>query len=164
MHACTSGSSWNNWGVTVLRWSHSWDSVTASPFHGHWGKSDLWFGWTDLFYFTMEQMRTAHTSNYGISFGTWQRTEGTFIFLVGCKIKRECVHRIIEQYGLKGASRGRLVQPPCNEQGHPQLDQVAQSPIQPDLECSQGWDIYHLSVQSVSVPHHPHCKKYVPCS
>ncbi|KAK4824075.1 hypothetical protein QYF61_010586, partial [Mycteria americana] len=45
---------------------------------------------------------------------------------------------------------------PCNEQGHLQLDQVAQSLIQPDLECSQGWGICHLSGQPVPVFHHPH--------
>jgi len=28
-------------------------------------------------------------------------------------------------------------QPPCNEQGRLQPDQVAQSPVQPDLECFQ---------------------------
>ncbi|KAK4816838.1 hypothetical protein QYF61_023902 [Mycteria americana] len=49
-------------------------------------------------------------------------------------------------------------QAPCNEQGHLQLDQAAQSPIQPDLECLQGWGIYHLSGQPVPVFHHHHCK------
>ncbi|KAK4813629.1 hypothetical protein QYF61_014389, partial [Mycteria americana] len=45
---------------------------------------------------------------------------------------------------------------PLQEQGHLQLDQVAQSPVQPDLEGFQGWGIYHLSGQPVPVPHHPH--------
>ncbi|KAF1551686.1 Otoconin-90, partial [Eudyptes schlegeli] len=40
---------------------------------------------------------------------------------------------------VTGTSKGHLVQPPCREQGHLQLDQVAQSPIQLDLECFQGW-------------------------
>ena len=31
------------------------------------------------------------------------------------------------------------------EQGRLQLHQVAQSPIQPDLECLQGWGIHHQS-------------------
>lgn len=42
-------------------------------------------------------------------------------------------------------------QPACNEQGHPELDQTAQSPIQPDLGCFQGWGIYHLSGQPVPI-------------
>ncbi|KAK4818441.1 hypothetical protein QYF61_013128 [Mycteria americana] len=58
-----------------------------------------------------------------------------------------------------GTFKGHVVQTPCNEQGHLQLDQVAQSPIQPDLECFQGWGIYHLSGKSVPVFQHSHCKK-----
>lgn len=51
---------------------------------------------------------------------------------------------------------------PCNEQGHPELDQAAQSPIQPDLRCFQGWGIYHLSGQPVPVsPPSPQKKKLV---
>ncbi|KAK4805635.1 hypothetical protein QYF61_009861 [Mycteria americana] len=49
---------------------------------------------------------------------------------------------------------------PCNGQGHLQLEQVAQSPIQPDLKCFQGWGTYHLSGQPVRVFHHPHCKHF----
>jgi len=37
-------------------------------------------------------------------------------------------HSIIKQFGLEGTFKGHRVQPPCNEQGHLQLDQVAQSP------------------------------------
>ncbi|KAK4815575.1 LOW QUALITY PROTEIN: hypothetical protein QYF61_004092 [Mycteria americana] len=48
---------------------------------------------------------------------------------------------------------------PLQEQGHLQLDQVAQSPIQPDLECFQGWGLHYLSGQLVPVPHHPHVLK-----
>jgi len=47
-------------------------------------------------------------------------------------------HRIV---GLGRTFKGRLVQAPCSEQGHLQLGQVAQSPVQPDLECFQGWGI-----------------------
>jgi len=39
--------------------------------------------------------------------------------------------------------------------GDLQRDQVAQSPIQPDLEHFQGWDIHHLSGQPVPGFHHP---------
>jgi len=56
-----------------------------------------------------------------------------------------CQIRIIECFGLEGTFRGHLAQPPCSEQGHLQLDQSAQSSIQPGLECSQGWGISHLS-------------------
>lgn len=52
--------------------------------------------------------------------------------------------RMTELFGLEG-----LVQPPCNEQVHLELHQVAQSPIQPDLECFQGWDIHHLSGNNI---------------
>ena len=31
------------------------------------------------------------------------------------------------------------IQLTCRDQGHIQLDQVAQSPVQPDLECLQEW-------------------------
>ena len=57
--------------------------------------------------------------------------------------------------------KSNLVQPPCNEQGHLQLDQVVQNPVQPDLECFQGWGIHNIS-GPVPVFHHPHCKKFLP--
>ena len=60
---------------------------------------------------------------------------------------------------MEGTLQCHLVQFPCNEQGHLQLDQVAQSPVQPDLWCLQGQGIYHLSGQPVSVPHHPYLGK-----
>ena len=41
----------------------------------------------------------------------------------------------MESLGLEETFEGHLVQLPCNEQQHLQLDQVAQSPDQPDLEC-----------------------------
>ena len=68
-------------------------------------------------------------------------------------------HRITEWFGLEGTFKGHLVQPLCNEQGHLQLDQVAQSPVQPELESFQGWGTYHPSGQPVPVSHHPHRKK-----
>lgn len=43
--------------------------------------------------------------------------------------------RIIELCELEGTCKGQLDQLPCNEQGHLQLNQVAQSLVQPDFEC-----------------------------
>jgi len=45
----------------------------------------------------------------------------------------EYYHRIIESSELEEVFKDLLVQLPYNEQEHPQLDQVAQSHIQPDL-------------------------------
>ena len=71
-------------------------------------------------------------------------------------------HRIIECFGLEGMFSGRLAQPPCSEQGYLQLDQVAQNPVQPGLECFQRWGLHYFSGQSVPVFHHPYCKKFLP--
>ena len=46
--------------------------------------------------------------------------------------------RITESFELEGTLKGHLVRIPCNEQGHLQLHQVAQSPVQPDLGRLQG--------------------------
>jgi len=70
-------------------------------------------------------------------------------------------HRIMDCFGLEGTFRGHLVPPFCSEQGHLQLDQVAQSSIQPDHERSQGWGIDHLCGQPMPVLHHPHCKEFL---
>jgi len=48
---------------------------------------------------------------------------------------------------LEGTFRGHLVQPTGSEQGHLQVDQGAQSDIQPGLEWFQGWGLHHLSGQ-----------------
>ena len=71
-------------------------------------------------------------------------------------------YRIIERFALEGTVRGHLAQTPCSEQGRLQLDEVAQSPVQPGLECLQGWGTYHLCGQPVPVFHHPHRKKFLP--
>ena len=71
-------------------------------------------------------------------------------------------HRIIESFELEGTVKGHLVQLLCHEQGHLQLNQSAQSPIQPDLECLQGRGIHHISGQPVPVAQHPYCKKLFP--
>ena len=71
-------------------------------------------------------------------------------------------HGIIKCFGLEVTFSGHIDHPPCSEQGHLQLDQVAQSPVQPGLECFQGWGLHYLSGKPVSVFHHTHCKKYPP--
>jgi len=53
----------------------------------------------------------------------------------------------MEWFELEGAFKGHLVHPVCNEQGHLQLHQVAQSPVQPDIECFHGWGIVELLVK-----------------
>lgn len=63
-------------------------------------------------------------------------------------------HRIIELYnsliaGLERTLKGQLAQPPCNKQGHLQLEDVAHIPIQPDLEYFQQWDIHYLFGQLI---------------
>ena len=71
-------------------------------------------------------------------------------------------NQILECFGLERTFRGHLAQPPCSEQGHIPLDQVAQSPIQPDLECFQAWGLHYLSGQPIPVFYHPHSKKILP--
>jgi len=68
-------------------------------------------------------------------------------------------HSIMECFGLEGTFRGHIVQTHCSKHRYLQLDQVAQSPIQPDLECFHRWGLHCLSGQSAPVFHHPHCKK-----
>ena len=63
---------------------------------------------------------------------------------------------------LERTFKAHLEQTPCNEQGHLPLDQIAQSPVQPDLKCLQGWGLHYLSGQPVPVFHHTHCKKFLP--
>ena len=46
----------------------------------------------------------------------------------------DTAHRITESLEREWAFKGHLVQHPCNEQGHLQLNQVAQSPVQPVQE------------------------------
>jgi len=77
-------------------------------------------------------------------------------------IGRKESKRIIESLELERTFKGHQVQLPCSEQGHPQLYQVAQSLVQPGLECLQGWGFHHSSGQPVIVPHNPHCKRLLP--
>lgn len=66
---------------------------------------------------------------------------------------------IIEWFGLEATFKGHVVQLSFNKQEHFQLDEVAQSPVQPSPGCFQGWDIHHLSGQPVPVFHYPHWGK-----
>ena len=68
----------------------------------------------------------------------------------------------MECFGLEGTFRGHPAQPPCGEQGHFHLGQVAQSSVQPGLECFQGWGIKHLFGQLGPGFLHPQCKKFLP--
>lgn len=53
--------------------------------------------------------------------------------------------RILERLGLEGTSEDQLVQSPFTEQGRSQLSQVAENPVQADLERFQGWSSYSIS-------------------
>jgi len=68
----------------------------------------------------------------------------------------------IEWFGLEGTLKIIWFQPPCHGHRHLPLDQVAQSPIQPGLEHSQGGSSHRFSGQPVTVPHHPHSKEFLP--
>ena len=77
------------------------------------------------------------------------------IMLVQCGdayfLLRPYSDRIIGLFELERTLKGDPVQLPCNEQGHLQLEQDAQIPIQPDLAYLQGWGIHHVSGQPHSV-------------
>jgi len=83
-----------------------------------------------------------------------------FLFPLHLNFSSKVFHRITECFLLEGTFRGHLAQPPCSEHGYLPLDQVAQSPIQPGLERSQGWGLHCLSGQSVPVFHHSYGKNF----
>jgi len=58
--------------------------------------------------------------------------------------------------------KDHLFQPPCHEQGHLPLEQVAQSSIQPGLEHRQGGGSHSFSGQPVPVFYHPHGEVLLP--
>ena len=62
-----------------------------------------------------------------------------------------CIHRITVLFELEGTLKVHLDQLPCSVQGHLQLDQVAQSPVQTNLNVSGGTQ--HPSGQPAPVPH-----------
>ena len=57
---------------------------------------------------------------------------------------------IIGPFELEETLKCHMVQFPCSELGHLQLHQVAQSPVQPGLECLQEWGTHHLSGHALS--------------
>ena len=60
---------------------------------------------------------------------------------------------ITEHFGLEGIFRGHLAQPPCSEQGHLQLDQVAQGPTWPWMFPGMGPPLLLWAIcSSVSPP------------
>ena len=69
-------------------------------------------------------------------------------------------HRIREWFGLEATFKNLLVHPHCHGQGHLSLDQVAQSPVQPDLEHFQWRGTHNFSGQAV--PTTRIIKKFVP--
>lgn len=77
---------------------------------------------------------------------------------------RSCFHSISYDFleswnSLDMIYNSHLEQPHCNEQRHLQIGQVAQYPVQPDLECFWAWGNHHLSGQCVPVFHYPHWEK-----
>ncbi|KAK4831876.1 hypothetical protein QYF61_019888 [Mycteria americana] len=86
--------------------------------------------------------------------------EGQFLSVDERGSQRWNLREVEKRSVVPGGLRGREPEKKSSL-GHLQLDQVAQSPSQPDLEWFQGWAIYHLSGQPVPVFHHPHGKKKV---
>jgi len=62
---------------------------------------------------------------------------------------------VTESFELEATLKDHLDQLPCNEKGDLQLNQVGQSPTQPDLEYLQGQNTHHLlwaTCSSASLP------------
>lgn len=87
---------------------------------------------------------------------TWD-FHNDFTFLIATANQHD--HRISGLFEAEGILKIHLIQLLWNEHPHLYLD--SQSTIQPDLECHQGWSIYHLSGQPVPMSHHHYCKKTV---
>ncbi|TRZ25652.1 hypothetical protein HGM15179_001463, partial [Zosterops borbonicus] len=68
-------------------------------------------------------------------------------------------HKIIERFGLEETLKVMYFKPPYHGQGNLSLDQVTQSPIQPDLGHLQG--VHNFSGQPVLVPHHFHHNEFL---
>jgi len=98
-----------------------------------------------------EEKRTSLLHLHILGFGDYGCASGIFPF-----------HRIIEWFELEGTLNITWFQPPCHEQGHLPLDQVAQSSIQPGLERFQGGGSHSFSGQPVPVFHHPPSEEFLP--
>jgi len=64
---------------------------------------------------------------------------------------RSTCSRIVELFQMEGTHKGQVIQPLCSERRHPQVDQVAQSPVQPEVSR----DTHHFSGQPAPVPYPP---------
>ena len=78
------------------------------------------------------------------------------------KFVSSTIHLTMVRMRKNCSSESHLIQLPCNEQGHPQLDQVGQVLIQPHLQSLQGQGINPITGQPVSVLHYSHCKIVFP--
>lgn len=67
-------------------------------------------------------------------------------------------NKIIEWFAQKGALEDPVMVAGCG-QGHQQLDQIAQNPIQLGLEQHQGYNIHDFSGHPVPVLY---CKEFLP--
>lgn len=75
---------------------------------------------------------------------------------MACSLLQDRVHSTDDRMvaWVEKGLKDNLISSPCCEQGHLLLDQLAQSPIQHDLELFQGWGIHAFSGQHVPVLHH----------
>lgn len=88
-------------------------------------------------------------------------TAMAFIFVLWRPNGTEEGRKIMEWLGLEGTFKDHLVQLHYHGRGHLSLCQVTQSPVQSDLEPLQEGT--STSGQPISVSHHPHRKKCLPC-
>ena len=69
------------------------------------------------------------------------------MYYTPCQFTEAWNHTIRECFRLEGTFRGHLAQLPCSEQGHLQLNQVAQSLVQTGLEYFQGCGLWATCVK-----------------
>jgi len=109
--------------VSVLAFGNVVYMSSQMPYFGR--RSNILFHYFILFYFILF---------YFIYFcGRISQYDFSDLNCTAGEDPRRLTHRIRESLELKWAFKGHLVQLPCNEQGHPRLDQVALDLIQPYL-------------------------------